>query len=229
MGCCAARMDHHRWADGQLSASDPDPQGCRPASAAHLRGRDRRTSRLWHHRPVRRSRGARGELHVVERVDAGAGAAFWSRDMNAPSVGAEATAEPVLGPVDCVSELLFGLFMALTFVGALSATNPGVGQVGEMFIAAFGCNIAWGMVDAVMCLVRTVTDRGRLLTLIRSVQSAADPNAGHQIIEESLSRVARGLLSRAEIEAVRGRILAMTALPDRPRPRRNSARAGAGG
>ena len=28
--------------------------------------------------------------------------------------------EPVLSPVDRVSELLFGLFMALTFVGAVS-------------------------------------------------------------------------------------------------------------
>jgi hypothetical protein len=142
--------------------------------------------------------------------------------MSEPAVG-EATAEPVLGPVDCVSELLFGLFMALTFVGAVSVTNPGVGQVREMFIAAFGCNIAWGMVDAVMYLVRTVTERGRLLTLVRSVQSAADPNAGHKIIEESLSRVARGLVSRAEIDAIRGRILAMTALPDRPRLHRHDA------
>jgi len=143
--------------------------------------------------------------------------------MNDPSVAMDATAEPVLGPVDRVSELLFGLFMALTFVGAVSVTNPGAGQVREMFIAAFGCNIAWGMVDAVMYLVRTVTDRGRMLTLIRAVQSAADPNAGHRIIEESLSRVARGLLSRAEIEAVRGRILAMTVLPDRPRLQRRDA------
>jgi len=143
--------------------------------------------------------------------------------MNEPSVAMETTAEPVLGPVDCVSELLFGLFMALTFVGAVSVTNPGAGQVREMFIAAFGCNIAWGMVDAVMYLVRTVTDRGRMLTLIRAVQSAADPQAGQQIIEEALSRVARGLLSRAEIEAARGRIMAMSALPDRPRLQRRDA------
>ena len=30
------------------------------------------------------------------------------------------TREPVLSPVDRVSEMLFGLFMALTFVGAVS-------------------------------------------------------------------------------------------------------------
>ncbi len=129
----------------------------------------------------------------------------------------ETAAEPLLGPVDRVSELLFGLFMALTFVGAVSVANPGAGQVREMFIGAFGCNIAWGMVDAVMYLVRTITDRGRMLTLVRAVKSESDPKAGHAIIEDSLSRVARGLLSHAEIEAVRGRVLAMTTLPDRPR------------
>ncbi len=146
-------------------------------------------------------------------------------DVNEPSVetAAAATAEPALGPVDRVSELLFGLFMALTFVGAVSVANPGAGQVREMFIGAFGCNIAWGMVDAVMHLVRTLTDRGRLLTLVRTVQSTADPQAGNRVIEDSLSRVARGLLSRAEIEVVRGRVLAITALPDRPRLQRKDA------
>jgi hypothetical protein len=143
--------------------------------------------------------------------------------MNGASVGAEAPAEPVLGPVDRVSELLFGLFMALTFVGAISVVNPATGQVREMFIGAFGCNIAWGLVDAVMYLVRTLTDRGRLLTLVRAVQSQADPQAGREIIEQSLSRVARGLLSPVEIEAVRGRVLAMTAPPDRPKLHRKDA------
>lgn len=136
-----------------------------------------------------------------------------------PDVTAD-TAEPILGPVDRVSELLFGLFMALTFVGAISVVNPSTGQVREMFIGAFGCNIAWGLVDAVMYLVRTLTDRGRMLTLTRAVQSEPDAKASVRIIEESLSRTARGLLSPVEIEVVRRRILAMTTLPDRPRLQR---------
>jgi len=72
-----------------------------------------------------------------------------------------------------------------------------------------------------MYLVRTLADRGRLLTLVRSVQSSADAQAGRRIIEESLSRPARDLLSRAEIEAVRRRILAMTTMPGRPRLQRS--------
>ena len=86
--------------------------------------------------------------------------------------------EPVLSPVDRVSEMLFGLFMALTFTGAVSVADQGDAQIRTMFIAALGCNLAWGLVDAVMYLVRTVTDRGRLLTLIRSVRAAPDAQAG---------------------------------------------------
>jgi VIT1/CCC1 family predicted Fe2+/Mn2+ transporter len=86
-----------------------------------------------------------------------------------------------------------------------------------MFIAALGCNLAWGLVDAVMYLVRTVTDRGRLLTLIRSVRHASDAEAGRRLIESSLSRVAAGLLSPAETEAMRVRVVALAALPARPK------------
>jgi len=103
--------------------------------------------------------------------------------------------EPVLSPVDRISELLFGLFMAVTFVGALSVAEAGRDDVREMLAAALGCNLAWGLVDAVMYLVRTVTDRGRLITLIRSVQSARDAEAGRKLIEGSLSKVAAGLVS----------------------------------
>ncbi len=129
--------------------------------------------------------------------------------------------EPVLNPVDRVSEMLFGLFMALTFVGAVSVADRGDAQIRAMFIAALGCNLAWGLVDAVMYLVRTVTDRGRLLTLLRSVREAADPKSAHMLIESALSRVAAGLVSTAEMEAMRLRILALASLPPRSRLERH--------
>jgi len=125
--------------------------------------------------------------------------------------------EPVLNPVDRVSELLFGLFMALTFVGAVSVADRGDAQIRAMFIAALGCNLAWGLVDAVMYLVRTVTDRGRLLTLLRSVRESSDAKSAHALIESALSRVAAGLVSAVEIEAMRMRIMALPSLPARPK------------
>ncbi len=66
--------------------------------------------------------------------------------------------EPVLDVVDRVSEMLFGLFMALTFVGVVSIAESGRDEVRLALAAAFGCNLAWGLADAVMYLIRTVTD-----------------------------------------------------------------------
>jgi hypothetical protein len=139
-----------------------------------------------------------------------------NQQMTAPG---QTTREPVLSPLDRVSEMLFGLFMVLTFVGAVSVAESGREQIRSMFIAALGCNLAWGLVDAVMYLVRTVTDRGRLLTLVRAVRAAPDAQAGCRLIEQSMSRTAAGLVSCAEIDAVRGRVVAMISVPERPRVR----------
>jgi hypothetical protein len=136
--------------------------------------------------------------------------------MNGENQPEEAARESVLSPVDRVSEMLFGLFMALTFVGAVSVAEAGRGQIRDMFIAALGCNLAWGLVDAIMYLVRTVTDRGRLLTLVRNVRLAPDAETGRRYLEQALSRAAAGLVSSAEIEAMRQRIVALSSVPARP-------------
>lgn len=124
--------------------------------------------------------------------------------------------EPVLDPVDRVSELIFGLLMALSFTGALSVAESGHAEIREMFVAALGCNLAWGLVDAVMYLVRTATARGKSLSLLLRVRAAgADAPAGRAIIERSLTRAVSGLVTPAELEAVRMRIVALPSLPTR--------------
>src|SRR3954468_20714494 len=93
----------------------------------------------------------------------------------------ESAREPVLSPVDRISEMLFGLLMALSFTGAVTVADPASSDVRQLFITAFGCNLAWGLVDAVMYLVRVVADRGRGLTLVRGVQAAGDATAGRAL------------------------------------------------
>jgi hypothetical protein len=136
--------------------------------------------------------------------------------MNGEKQPEKATRESVLSPVDRVAEMLFGLFMALTFVGAVSVAEAGREQVRDLFVAALGCNLAWGLVDAIMYLVRTVTDRGRLLTLVHAVRAAPDSGTGHRLLERLLSRAAASLVSPTEIEAIRGRIIALHSVPARP-------------
>ena len=125
--------------------------------------------------------------------------------------------EPVLDTVERVSEMCFGLFMALTFVGAVSVATAGEPDPARtMFAAALGCNLAWGLVDAVMYLVRTLTTRGKRITGALAVKNAADPAAGRLALAESMPPGAHELVGEAELEAIRAR-LAVAALPERPR------------
>jgi VIT1/CCC1 family predicted Fe2+/Mn2+ transporter len=67
----------------------------------------------------------------------------------------------VLDPVDRSSEVLFGLIMALTFTGTISVAEADREEVRSMLAAALGCNIAWGLVDAVMYVVTALVQRAR--------------------------------------------------------------------
>jgi hypothetical protein len=123
----------------------------------------------------------------------------------------------ILDTVERVSEMCFGLFMALTFVGAVSvATADDPNPARTMFAAALGCNLAWGLVDAVMYLVRTLTIRGKRLSGALAVKKAADPAAGRLALAESLPPAARALVGEAELETIRARLVAAE-LPERPR------------
>lgn len=132
----------------------------------------------------------------------------------------QAVREPLLHPVDRVSEMIFGLFMALTFVGVVSMTTADREEIRTMLIAALGCNLAWGLVDAFMYLVRTVVDRGWLLTLTRSIREA-DAETGRRILQGALPAPVAKLMTMTEIEAMRGRILALADVPARPRLQRD--------
>ena len=132
----------------------------------------------------------------------------------------QAVREPLLHPVDRVSEMIFGLFMALTFVGVVSMSTADREEIRTMLIAALGCNLAWGLVDGFMYLVRTIADRGRLLTLTRSIREA-DAEAGRRILQGALSAPVAKLMTMTEIEAMRGRLIALPDVPERPRLQRD--------
>jgi len=59
-----------------------------------------------------------------------------------------------------MSEVLFGLIMVLTFTGSLSVAEAGRDEVRTMLIGALGCNLAWGIIDAVLYLMGSLAERG---------------------------------------------------------------------
>ena len=73
----------------------------------------------------------------------------------------------VLEPSERIAEILFGLIMALTVTGATSVVTADRTQIRTMLIAALGCNIAWGIIDAGMSLWRAFAERGSNAWLLR--------------------------------------------------------------
>jgi VIT1/CCC1 family predicted Fe2+/Mn2+ transporter len=121
----------------------------------------------------------------------------------------------LLDPIDRISEILFGLLMAVTIVGSLSIATAGQDEVRTVLIAALGCNLAWGLVDAVMYLVRTVTEKTRRHALVLRIRGA-ESAAAHRMIALALPAGLAPLVGPAELEAMRSRLIALPAV-ERPR------------
>ena len=121
----------------------------------------------------------------------------------------------VLDPVSRYGEIVFGLVMVLTFTCSLSVVEADRVEVREMIVAALGCNLAWGIIDAVFFLDGTIAERGRSARLLRRVQGEPDPEAGRTIVADLLPDVFPDELSLDDLERMR---LAVAALPA-PAPR----------
>ena len=117
--------------------------------------------------------------------------------------------ERLLDPLDRICEILFGLIMAVTIVGSLSIATAGRNEIRTMMAAALGCNLAWGLVDAVMYLVRTFAERARNRALARRV-IGADTAVAHRLIAGALPPHMLALTSPDEIESMRRRLLALS-------------------
>lgn len=54
----------------------------------------------------------------------------------------------VLNPLERFSENVFGLIMMLSFTCAFSVAEAGREDVRTVSIGAIGCNLSWGIIDA---------------------------------------------------------------------------------
>jgi VIT1/CCC1 family predicted Fe2+/Mn2+ transporter len=125
----------------------------------------------------------------------------------------------VLDPVSRISEIIFGVLMALSFTGSLNVATAGREEVRTMMLTALGCNLAWGLVDAVMYLVATMTERARNLTLLQRVRSAAEPRAAYASIAEALPGRMGEAIGVEGLEDMRRHLAALPDAPSRARLR----------
>lgn len=122
----------------------------------------------------------------------------------------------VLDPVERVTEVIFGLLMAMTFTGTISVATAGQEAERTMMIAALGCNLAWGLADAVMYLLRTLIERTRKRTLRTNLRDATDA-AGQALIAEALPPRLAAAAGPEELESLRRRLVEYSSMPVPPR------------
>jgi hypothetical protein len=112
----------------------------------------------------------------------------------------------VLNPVDRISEVLFGLIMVLTFTGAISASTDAREDVRELLWAALGCNVAWGLVDAIMYLMNVALERGHAITVIKKINATKDTREAGKILKSEIQPAIAGLMTEEELSALSSRL-----------------------
>jgi VIT1/CCC1 family predicted Fe2+/Mn2+ transporter len=124
-----------------------------------------------------------------------------------------ARSKRALDPVDRVAEVLFGLIMVLTFTGSLSVAEAGRDDVRTMLIGALGCNLAWGIIDAILYLMGCLAERSRRLMTLRAVRGAGSPERARAILADALPPDIASIVEPAELEGLRARL---AKLPEPP-------------
>src|SRR5262245_31554193 len=119
----------------------------------------------------------------------------------------------VLEPHERVAEVLFGLIMVLTFTGSLSVAQAGHDDVRAMLIGAIGCNVAWGIIDAVLYLMGALAEKSRDARILHAVHHSKDDAQAHQLIAAARPASLASVVQPAELESMRR---ALQRLPDPP-------------
>jgi hypothetical protein len=119
-----------------------------------------------------------------------------------------------LEPIERISEVLFGLIMVLTFTVTFSVAEAGRADVREMLIGALGCNIAWGLIDAVFYLMVVLAEKGRALRSFHLVRRTEDPREARHLIAAFMPPVVADALEPAAYASLHARL---RRLPEPPK------------
>jgi VIT1/CCC1 family predicted Fe2+/Mn2+ transporter len=75
-----------------------------------------------------------------------------------------------------------------------------------MLVGALGCNIAWGVIDALLYLLGILAEKGRALAALRGVRAATDPVEGQRLVADALPPLVASVLQPSELESMRERL-----------------------
>ena len=126
-----------------------------------------------------------------------------------------AASRRALDPIDRISEVLFGLIMVLTFTGSLSVADAGRDDTRTMLIGALGCNLAWGIIDAILYLMGGLAGKARMVLGLR-VARGLSSGEGQRAIADLLPEPIANVIQPNELAAIESR-LRQTPVPAIPR------------
>ena len=102
-----------------------------------------------------------------------------------------------------ISETLFGLIMALTFICSLGVATGASINIQTMLIGALGCNLAWGIVDGGLYLLARINERGNKILTLRAIRRAQDPEAARRVIADAMPSELAAFLPDEQLELMR--------------------------
>lgn len=108
----------------------------------------------------------------------------------APKTFKEGFLARLLDPIDRLVEAIYSVLIVLTFTLATRVVQSSSGgaqldgwdSVSQLFWAAAGCAIAWGLIDGGMYVLTCMFERGQNRRLYLKVRNAASPEEGAAIL-----------------------------------------------
>jgi hypothetical protein len=122
----------------------------------------------------------------------------------------------VLDPMERISETLFGLIMALTFICSLGVATGADISIRTMLIGALGCNLAWGIVDGGLYLLARINSRGDKMLTLRAIRQAPDAETARRVIVGALPPELAAMLPPEQLELMRQKVQALPEPARRP-------------
>ena len=126
----------------------------------------------------------------------------------------QSVAATVLSPFERVAEIIFGILMAISVTAAAELTAGAAADVRSLMIAAIGCNLAWGLIDAAIFLLQQQFERRRQHQMILELRGLASEDAFRARVRAALPPVVAQALTPESFATLRRAAQAYA----RPRP-----------
>jgi hypothetical protein len=107
-----------------------------------------------------------------------------------------------LDPASRLGEILFGLIMVLSLTLTAEVATRGRTGARELLVAAIGCNLAWGVIDACMYIMNCMTVRSGQARLMKAVQNALDADTALALIRDKMEPELESLVAHDDRSAI---------------------------